>query len=106
MASVQHHLTPSSSVFDRQKFIKDEIPSIMSETRQINIQVSTYLLTDISKWKTDMTAWLDNISDALTTATTRLPQLTEQSLHKHRFDIVLSMMTEFCLEMGRILLVC
>jgi hypothetical protein len=37
-----------------------------------------------------MTAWLNNISDALTTATTRLPQLTEHSLVTHRFDMVLS----------------
>jgi hypothetical protein len=90
VASVEHHLTPSSSVFDKSTFINDKLSDIESETRQAKIPLSTYLHTDISKWKTDMTTWLKKISDALTTATTQLPQLTEHSLVTHRFDTALS----------------
>jgi predicted NodU family carbamoyl transferase len=107
VASVEHHLTPSSSVFDKSKFIKDKLSDIENETRQAKTPLNTYLHTDISKWKTDMTAWLEKISDALTTATTRLPQLTEHSLVTHRFDIALSTFNTLkSVVLNRILLCC
>jgi hypothetical protein len=34
VTSVEHHLTPSSSVFDKPKFIKDELPGIKNDTIQ------------------------------------------------------------------------
>jgi hypothetical protein len=46
VTSVEHHLTPSSSVFDRSKFIRDKLPDIESETRQASTVVSTYLHID------------------------------------------------------------
>jgi hypothetical protein len=77
VTSVEHHLTPSSSVYDKSKFIKNELPGIRSDTIPTETHdVSPHLNTDTSKWKTDVTAWLQTVSDALTTATTRLPQLT------------------------------
>jgi hypothetical protein len=85
VTSVEHHLTSSSSVFDKPQFIKDELPGIRSETIQtVTHDVSPHLNTDTSKWKTGVTAWLQTVSDALTTATTRLPQLAELLLDTPR----------------------
>jgi hypothetical protein len=103
VASVEHHLTPSSSVFDKSKFIKDKLSDIESDTKQAKTQVNTYLHTDISKWKTDITAWLEKTTDVLTTATTQLSQLTEHSLVTHRFNIALFIfkyLNNICLKLN------
>jgi hypothetical protein len=88
MASVEHHLAPSATACDRSKFIIDKLPDIEKEIScQDKTEVITYLQPDISKWKTDMTAWLEYIRAALTTATARLPLLAEQFLETHRYIV-------------------
>jgi hypothetical protein len=85
LTSVERHLTPSSTVFDRSKFIEDKLPDIEKEIScQDKTEIITYLQPDISKWKTDVTAWLENLRQALTTSTTNLPPLTEHTLVTHR----------------------
>jgi hypothetical protein len=81
-ATIEQHLAPTSTVFDRFKVVK-QLSEIQSETSQAqakHCQPDTSMY-DISKWQNDMTAWLH---DALTTVTTRLPQLTLQPLVTHR----------------------
>jgi hypothetical protein len=88
LTSVEHHLAPSSTVFDRSKFIEDTLPEIKNGIScQDKTEVITYLQPDISKWKTDMTTWLENLRQALTTSTTNLPQLTEHSIVTHRLVV-------------------
>ncbi len=81
--NVEQRLAAPSTVFDRAAFVKT-LPDIHKQTTQSNTEVTTYLQADMSKWKTDMVAWLHNITPHLTTATTSIPQLTEESLVTHR----------------------
>ena len=84
-ATIEQHLASTSTVFDRFKVVK-QLSEIQSETSQAqakHYQPDTTVY-DMSKWQNDMTAWLHDMSGALTTATTRLPQLTLQPLVTHR----------------------
>jgi hypothetical protein len=81
--TVEQHLASTSTVFDRFKVVK-ELSEIQSETSQAKHYQPDTIVYDMSKWQNDMTAWLHDMSDALTTATTRLPQLTLQPLVTHR----------------------
>jgi hypothetical protein len=82
-ATIEQHLASTSTVFDRFAIVK-QLSKIQSETSQARHYQPDTIVYDMSKWQNDMTAWLHDISGALTTATTRLPQLTLQPLVTHR----------------------
>jgi hypothetical protein len=82
-ATIEQHLESTSTVFDRFKVVK-KLSEIQSETSQAQHYQPDTIVYDMSKWQNDMTAWLHDMSGALTTATTRLPQLTLQPLVTHR----------------------
>jgi methyl-accepting chemotaxis protein len=84
-AAIEQHLTSTSTVFDKYKVVKQlsEIQNVTSQA-QAKLRLPETNMYDMSKWQNDMTAWLHDMSGALTTATTRLPQLTLQPLVTHR----------------------
>jgi hypothetical protein len=88
-ATIEQHLASTSTVFDRFKVVK-QLSEIQSETSRA--QAKPYqpdtTVYDTSKLQNDMTAWLHDMSGALTTVTTRLPQLTLQPLVTHRLVVL------------------
>ncbi len=87
VAMIKEHLAQSSTVFDRSTFVKQQLPDIQNElSQQTSVSsVSTYLQADVSKWKNSVTAWSENITRVLTTATTTIPQLSVDSLFTLRY---------------------
>jgi hypothetical protein len=76
VANFEQHLAPSATMFDRSVLI-NKLPDIQKETRQPDTDAITYLQTDISEWKSELTAWLQHVSNALNKAMKRIPDLTD-----------------------------
>jgi hypothetical protein len=86
--TIEQHLASTSTVFDRFAVVK-KLSEIQSETSQAKHYQPDTFVHDMNKWQNDLTAWLHDMSGALTTATTRLSQLTLQPLVTH-WSVVLT----------------